>query len=113
MAGEGTPSGRVSTPVGDAILIIWLFLSAGGSRLHGLSRELLLLLPLLVDGHSASRTLSKRKAGRLISARSELTFSDWGDLEIHVGHRACFGVIVVLVGFSLEIVACIVIPMAE
>jgi hypothetical protein len=27
--------------------------------------------------------------------------------------RACFGVIVVLVGFSLESVACIVIPMVE
>jgi hypothetical protein len=113
LAGGGTPSGRVLTPVRDAILIIWLFLSARGSRSHRSSRELLLLLPLLVDERSALRILSKQEAGRLISARSDLTFSDQGDLEICVGCHAYFGVIVVLVGFSLETVARIIIPMAE
>ncbi len=50
---------KVSTPVGDAIGVIWLYLSAGGSKLLGSSRVspcLLLLLPVV--GCSASRTLS-------------------------------------------------------
>jgi hypothetical protein len=57
--------------------------------------------------------LSKWEVGRFVSARSELMFSEWGDLEMHVDCCACFGVIVVLIGFSLEIAACVVIPMVE
>ncbi len=90
-----------------------MFLSAESSRLHRSSRVLSLLLPLPVVGCSASRMLSKQEVGRLITARSELTFSERGDLEIRVDCCACFGVIVVPVGFSLEIAARVVISMVE
>jgi hypothetical protein len=57
--GEGALRVKVSTPVGDAIGVIWLSLSAGGSKLHGLLRVLpCLSLPLPVVGSSASRKLS-------------------------------------------------------
>ncbi len=93
--------------------VIWLFLSVRGTKLHGLLRGLLLLLPLIVDGHNASKALSKRDAGRLISARSELTLSEQGDLELREDCRTYFGVMVVLVGFSFEMAARVVISMAE
>ncbi len=102
-------------PVGEEMSGIWqLVFSVGGARLHGLSRLLLsfwLFCPVV--GRNASRTLSKRGVGRLTSARSKLRSLEWGDLERCVILRACFGVIVVLVGFSLVIVACILIPMVE
>ncbi len=110
-AGEVAPRVRVSTPVGEVTWVILLFLSVGGSRSHGSSRVLSLSLPLPVG--KASRTLSKWEVGRLISARRELTLSERGDLGGRMGCRACFGVIVVLVGFSLENVARVVIPMVE
>ncbi len=113
LTGEVAPGVKVSTPVGDTIWVIWVFLSAGGSRLHGSPRVLSLLLHHPVVGSSALRALSKWEVGRLVSARSELMFSERGDLEILVDCCACFGVIVVLVGFSLEIVACVVIPIVE
>ncbi len=113
LAGEGAPRVRVSTPVGEVTWVIWLFLSVGGSRSQGLSRVLSLLLPLPVDGCKALRMLSKREVGRLISARRELTLSEQGNLGRRVDHCACFGVFVVLVGFSLEIVAHVIIPMVE
>ncbi len=114
LTGEGTSRVKVSTPVGDAFGVIWLSLSAGSSKSHGLLRVLpCLSLPLPVIGRSASKMLLKREVGRLISARSELTLSEWGDLERRVVLCACFGVIVVLVGFSLEITAHIIIPMVE
>ncbi len=111
--GKGAPRVRVSTPVGEVTWVVWLFLSVGGSRSHGLSRVLSLSLPLPVGGRKASRTLSKREVGRLISARRELTLSEWGDLGGRVDCCACFGVIVVLVSFSLEIVAHVIISMVE
>jgi hypothetical protein len=111
---EGALRVKISTLVKDAIGVIWLSLSEGGSKLHGSLRVLpCLLLPLPIVGHSASRTLSKWEVGRLISAKSELTLSERGDLESRMVLRTCFGVIVVLVGFSLEIAARIVIPMVE
>ncbi len=57
--------------------------------------------------------LLRRDMGRLISARSELMLLERGDLERRVDLCACFGVIAVLVGFSLEIAAGIAIPMVE
>jgi hypothetical protein len=111
LAAEVAPRVRVSTPVGEVTWVLWLFLSVGGSRLHRLSRVLSLLLPLPVGGHNALWTLSKREVGRLISVRRELTLSERGNLGGHVDCCACFGVIVVLVGFSLETVVRIVIPM--
>jgi hypothetical protein len=90
-----------------------VFFSVGDTKLHGLLRGSLLLLPLIVNGRNASKVLSKRDAGRLISARSELTLSKRGDLELCKDCRTCFGVMVVLVGFSLEMGARIIIPMAE
>ncbi len=113
LAGEGAPRVRVSTPVREETWVIWLFLSVGGSRSQGLSRALSLLLPLLVDGRKASRALSRLEVGRLISARRELTLSERGNLGRRVDCFAYFGVIVVLVGFSLEIVVCIITPMVE
>ena len=57
---KGAPRVKVSTPVGDAIGVIWLSLSAGGSKLHGLSRVLpCLSLPFSIVERGASRTLSK------------------------------------------------------
>ncbi len=72
-----------------------------------------LSLPLPVVGCSASRTLSKQEVGRLISARSKLTLSERGDLERCMVLCTCFGVIMILVGFSLEIAAHVIIPMVE
>ncbi len=43
LTGEMAPRVKVSTPVGDAIGVIWLSLSAGGSKSHGL----LMVLPCL------------------------------------------------------------------
>ena len=80
LVGERIPAWSVSTPVGKEMLVIWLFLSVGDTKSHGLLRGSLLLLPLIVDGRNASKALSKRDAGRLISARSELTLSERGDL---------------------------------
>jgi hypothetical protein len=51
--------------------------------------------------------------GRIISARTDLTSSEWGDWEGRVDLRADFGVIAVLVGFSLAIVVCIVVPVIK
>ncbi len=112
-AGEGAPRVRVLTPVGEVTWVIWIFLSVGSSRLHRLSRVLSLLLPLPVDGRKASRMLAKWEVGRLISAKRELTLSEQGDLGRRVDCCACFGVIVVLVGFSLEIMVRVIIPMVE
>ncbi len=87
LAGEVAPRVRVSTLVGEVTWVIWLFLSVGGSRPHGPSRVLSLLLPLPVVGRKASRTLSKQEVGRLISAIKELTLSEqgiWGDKWIVV-----------------------------
>ncbi len=67
----------------------------------------------VVEGFVVVHVLLKQDAGRLISARSELTLSKRGDLELHEDNCTCFGVMVVLVGFSLEMAAHIVIPMAE
>jgi hypothetical protein len=112
--GEGAPRVKVSTPVRDAIGVIWLSLSAGGSKWHRSSRVLpCLLLPLPVVGRSAYRTLLKREIGRSISERSKLTLSEWGDLERRVVLCTCFGVIVVLVGFSLEIATHVIVPLVE
>ncbi len=59
LTGEGTLRVKVSTPVRDAIGVIWLSLSAGGSKSHGSSRVFsCLLLPLPVVGRSASKMLS-------------------------------------------------------
>ncbi len=113
LVGERILAWSVSTPVGKEMSVIWSFLSVGDTKLHGLLRGSLLLLPLIVDGRNASKALSKWDAGRLISARSELTLSKQGDLELCKDHCTCFGVMVVLVGFSLEMAVCIVIPMAE
>jgi hypothetical protein len=113
LAGEVAPRVRVSTPVGEVTWVIWLFLSVGGSRLHRSSRVSSLSLPLPVDGRKASRMLSKREVGRLISGRRELTLSERGNLGGRMDCHTCFGVIVVLVGFSLENVARVVIPMVE
>ncbi len=71
------------------------------------------MLPLIVDEPNASKALSKRDAGRLISTKSELTLFKRGDLELREDCCTCFGVMVVLVGFSLEMVAHVIIPMAE
>jgi hypothetical protein len=69
----------------------------------------------LVGGRRASRTLSKRFVGRLISARRELTLMEQGDLASHLDlHSLGVAVVVMmalLVGLSLEIEARIVIPM--
>ncbi len=113
LAGEVAPRVRVSTPIGEVTWVIWLFLSVGGSRLHRLSRMSSLLLPVPVGGRKALRTLSKREVGRLISARRELMLSERGNLGGCVDRRACFGAIVVLVSFSLETVARVVITMVE
>ncbi len=91
----------------------WLFFSTGSSRLNGLSRLSSFWLSLPIVGQSASRTLSKQDVGRLIFARRELTSSERGDLERRMHLCTCFGVIVVLVGFSLEIAVCVVIPMVD
>jgi hypothetical protein len=91
----------------------YLFISVGGSRSHGSSRVSSLLLPLPVGGCKALRTLSKQEVGRLISVRRELMLSERGNLGGRVDCCACFGVILVLVGFSLETVARVVIPMVE
>ncbi len=107
---------RVSTPIGEACgVIIWLFFSTGDSRLHGLWRLLSFWLSLAIVGWSVSRTLSMRDVGRLISVsvRSESTSLERGDLERRMDLCACFGVIVVLVDFSLEIGVCILIPAVE
>jgi hypothetical protein len=112
--GEGAPRVKVFTPVGDAIGVIWLSLPVGDSKSHRPLRVLpCLLLPFPIVGHITSRTLSKWEVGRLISARCELMLSEWGDLERCLVLCTCFGVIMVLVGFSLEIPACIVISMVE
>ncbi len=113
LVGERIPAWGVSNPVGEKMSVLWSFLSVGDTKLHGSLRGSLLLLPLIVNGRNASKALSKRDAGRLISARSELMLSKWGNLELREDCRTCFGVMVVLVGFSLEMVALIVIPMAE
>jgi hypothetical protein len=113
LAGEVAPRVRVSTPVGEVTWVIWLFLSVGGSRLHGLSRVSSLLLSLPVGGRKDSRTLSNQEVGRLISARKELTLSEQGNFGGRMDCCACFGVIVVLVGFSLETMAHVVVPMVE
>ncbi len=56
---EGAQRVKVSTPVGDTIGVIWLSLSAGGSKFHGSSRvSPWLSLPLPIVGRSASRMLS-------------------------------------------------------
>jgi hypothetical protein len=81
--------------------------------LQGSSRVSSLLLPLPVGGCKALRTLSKREVGRLISARRELTLSERGNLGGRVDCCAYFGLIVILVGFSLETVVRVVIPMVE
>jgi hypothetical protein len=59
LTGEGAPRVNVLIPVGDAIGVIWLSLSSGGSKLHGSLRVLpCLLLPLPVVERSASRRFS-------------------------------------------------------
>ncbi len=85
----------------------------GSTRLHRSSRVSSLSLPLPVGGRKALRMLSKWEVGRLISARKELMLSERGNLGGRVDCCACFGVIVVLGGFSLENVTRVVIPMIE
>ena len=103
--------------VGEAWGVIWLFFSEGGVRLHGASRSFF-WLSLPVDGQSASRMFLNHDVGRLISARRESTSAEWGDLECRVDLHS-FGVVVVLLfsilpfGFSLEIEACILMPMVK
>ncbi len=69
----------------------------------------------LLNGRRASRTLLNWITGRLISARRELTLTERGDLDSHLDLRSVGVAVVVvmapLVGFSLAIAACIIIPM--
>ncbi len=69
----------------------------------------------LFDGWRAFKTFSNQVTGRLISARRELTLTEGGGLDSCLVLRS-FGVAAVvvmalLVGFSLAIVACIIMPM--
>ncbi len=93
--------------------MIWLFLSVGGARLHRLSRLSSIQLSCIVDGRSALRTLLDLDVGRLTSGRREFTSSERGDWKGRMVLRAGFGVIVVLVGFSLAIMVHVVVPMVE
>ncbi len=70
---------------------------------------------LLFGGWRASRTLSNRVTGKLISASRELTLTERGDLDSCLDLRS-FGVMVVammvlLVGLSLAVMVRVVIPM--
>jgi hypothetical protein len=92
--------------------VIWLFFSVIGADLHGLSRSLSVGL---FDGRRVSKKLSNWVTGRLISARGELMLMEQGDLDSCLV-LCSFGVAVVvvmalLVGFSLVIVALVVMPM--
>jgi hypothetical protein len=71
--GEGAPSVKVSTPFGDAIGVIWLSLSAAGTKLHGLSRMLpCLLLPFTLLCGTESIILSAGGAETImLSAHAE------------------------------------------
>ncbi len=100
------------TPVRDAWGVIWLFFSVLGAELHGLPRSLSMGL---FDGQRASKTLSNRVTGRLTSARRELTSTERGDLDSCLVLRSFSVAVVVvtalLVGFSLAIVARIMMSM--
>ncbi len=89
-----------------------MFLLVGGVRLHGLFRPLSVGL---VDGHRASRTLLKWFVERLISASRDLTLTLRGDLESRLDLRslgiAAVVMMALLVIFSLEIKARVVVPM--
>ncbi len=89
--------------------MIWLFFSVVGAGLHGLLRSVSMGLV------RASKTLPKWFPGQSISANRELMLTEPEDLDSHLVLRS-FGVAAVmvmtlLVGFSLAIVACIVMPM--
>ncbi len=96
-------------PVGDTWGVIWLFFSVVGAGLHGLLRSVSMGLI------RASKTLSNWVIWQLISARRELTLMEQGDLDSRLVLRS-FGVAAVmvmtlLVGFTLAIVARVVMPM--
>ncbi len=69
----------------------------------------------MVVGLSASRSLSNRAAGRLISTIRGLTLTGQGDLasrlDLHSFGVAVVAMIALLVGLSLEIEARVVMPM--
>jgi hypothetical protein len=69
----------------------------------------------LFDGQRASKTLSNWVTRRLISARRELTLMEQGDLDsplvLHSFDVAAVVVMALLVGFSMGIVARVIMPM--
>ncbi len=113
LTGVGEPNVLMLTPIGEVRGVIWLILPVSSVRLHGSSRSSSIWMSRLVDGLSASRTLSNLDVGRLILVRRELTLSEQGDWEGCVDLHAGFGAIAVLVGFSLAIVVRVVVPMVE
>jgi hypothetical protein len=89
-----------------------MLLSVSGVRLHRSFRPLSMGL---VDGRRASRILSKRFIGRLISARRELTLTVQGDFASHSDLRflgvAAVAMMALLVGLPLEVKGHVVMPM--
>ncbi len=112
LTGARNPIPWVSMPVGDTSWVTLLYLLVVDAKLHGLLRSLIVGL---FDGWRASNTLSNQVTARLISTRRELTLTERGDLDSHLGLRS-FGVAAVLVmallfSFSLAIVVHIIMPM--